>query len=63
MDFDYVVMPAIILAVGILVIWLSVRRMRSLPTRHYRTWRKVTERIVLSIIAASSGGRGWNQCI
>jgi pimeloyl-ACP methyl ester carboxylesterase len=51
MDFDYVVMPAIILAVGILVIWLSVRRMRSLSAKHYRTWRKVTERIVLSIIA------------
>ncbi len=51
MDIDYVVMPAIILAVGILVIWLSVRRMRSLSAKHHRTWRKVTERIVLSIIA------------
>ncbi len=64
MDFDYVVMPAIILAVGILVIWLSVRRMRSLSTKHYRTWRKVAERIVLSIIAllavAVAGASAFN---
>ena len=50
MDFDYVVMPAIIFVVGVLVIWLSVRRFCSLSTRSYRTWRKVVERIVLSVV-------------
>jgi pimeloyl-ACP methyl ester carboxylesterase len=50
MDFDYVVLPAIIFVVGVLVIWLSVRRIRSLATKSYRTWRKVVERIVLSVV-------------
>ena len=50
MDFDYVVLPAILLVVGVLVIWLSVRRFRSLSTRSYRTWRKVVERIALSVV-------------
>jgi len=50
MDFDYIVLPAIIFVVGVLVIWLSVRRFRSLYTKSYRTWRKVVERIVLSVV-------------
>src|ERR1017187_6295789 len=50
MDFDYVLLPAIIFVVGVLLIWLSVRRFRSLSTKSYRTWRKVVERIVLSVV-------------
>jgi pimeloyl-ACP methyl ester carboxylesterase len=50
MNFDYVVLPAIIFVVGVLVIWLSIRRFRSLSIRSYRTWRKVVERIVLSVV-------------
>jgi pimeloyl-ACP methyl ester carboxylesterase len=50
MDFDYVVVPFIILALAILVIWLSVRRMRSLSTRAHRTRLRVIERIGLSIV-------------
>jgi hypothetical protein len=49
MDFDYVVLPAIILVVGVLVIWMSVRRILSLSTKSFRTWRKVVERIALSV--------------
>src|SRR5690242_1362083 len=51
MDFDYVVIPALILLVGALLAWLSLRRILSISTKNYRTWRKVTERIVLSLAA------------
>ena len=64
MDFDYVVMPAILVVIAFLVIWLSVRRLRSLTVRNYRTWRRVTERIVLSIIillfAVAAGSSAFN---
>jgi len=64
MDFDYVVLPAIFLAVGIPVIWLSVRRMSSLSAMRYSTARKVTERIVLAevvlVVAALAGSSGFN---
>ncbi len=64
MDFDYVVLPAIIFVVGVLVIWLSVRRFRSLSTKSYRTWRKVVERIVLSVVvilvAVLAGSSAYN---
>jgi hypothetical protein len=48
MDLNYVVMPIIILMAGILAIWLSVHRLRSLSTKTYGAWRKVLERVVLS---------------
>jgi len=64
MNFDYVVLPAIIFVVGVLLIWLSVRRLLSLSTRSYRMWRKVVERIVLSIVvlfvAFVAGSSAWN---
>ncbi|HEY1210619.1 MAG TPA: alpha/beta hydrolase [Terracidiphilus sp.] len=50
MDFDYVVMPAIIFVIGILIVWLSMRRILSLSKKSYRMWRKVAERIVLSVV-------------
>jgi pimeloyl-ACP methyl ester carboxylesterase len=63
-DFDYVVMPATILTLGILVICTCVSRMRSLHTKSYRPWRKVSERIVLSLIvllsAAVAGSSSLN---
>ena len=64
MDFDYVVFPAIIFVVGVLLIWLSVRRFRSLSSKSYRTWRKVAERIVLSVVvllvAVLAGSSAYN---
>jgi pimeloyl-ACP methyl ester carboxylesterase len=48
-DFDYVVMPAILLVVGVVVVWLSVRRLCLLPQKSYSKVRRVTERIVLSL--------------
>lgn len=59
MDFDYVVMPAFILVVALLMVWICVRRMRSLSAKGYRVWRKVTERVVLSftvLLAIVLGG-------
>jgi len=67
MDFDYVVLPAIIFVVGVLLIWLSVRRFRSLSSKSYRTWRKVVERIVLSVVvifvAALAGSSAYNTIV
>ena len=64
MDFDYVVMPAVILVVGILVAWMCVRRMLSLSSRGYGKWRRVVERIVLStvvvLVAAVAGSSTFN---
>src|ERR1035438_10538945 len=64
MDFDYVIMPGIIAAVGILVIWLSVRRFLSVATKGWRTWPKVIELMVLSIVvllvAVLAGGSSFN---
>jgi hypothetical protein len=51
MDFDYVVIPALVLLVGALLVWLSLRRILSLSTKNCSTCRKVTERIVLSLAA------------
>ena len=50
MIFDYVVMPAIFLLVGILIVWFGIRRMISLSIKPCRMWRKVAERIVLSVV-------------
>src|ERR1039457_3662061 len=67
MDFDYVVFPAIIFVVGVLLIWLSVRRFRSLSSKSYRTWRKVVERIVLSVVvllvAVLAGSSAYNAIV
>ncbi len=52
MDFDYVVMPAVILPVALLLVALCIRRMHSLSAKgfSYPAWRKVSERIVLSLL-------------
>jgi pimeloyl-ACP methyl ester carboxylesterase len=64
MDFDYVVLPAIIFLVGILIVALSVRRILSLSTKSYRTWRKIVERTVLAavvlLVAALAGSSAFN---
>ena len=64
MNFDYVVMPAIIVAVGVLIIWLGLRHLRSLATKTLPRWRKITEGIVLSVIllvtATIAGSSSFN---
>jgi pimeloyl-ACP methyl ester carboxylesterase len=51
LDFNYVVAPVLIVLAGILVAWLATRRIQSLRGKSYPAWRKVTERIVLSLVA------------
>lgn len=47
----HVVVPTLIVLVGTLVAWFSIRRILSLQSKSYPSWRKVTERIVLSLVA------------
>ena len=55
MDFDYVVMPGILVVIAFLVIWWSIRRMRSLGAPNFRRGRRVTERVVLSLLVLLVG--------
>ncbi len=62
MDFSYVVLPALIVLIGILTIWLSIRRILALGAKGYPFWRRFTERTILfflillaAALAASSG--------
>jgi pimeloyl-ACP methyl ester carboxylesterase len=50
MDFDYQVAPVLILLIGILVLWLSLRRILSLRAKVARKSRRIAERIVLSLV-------------
>jgi pimeloyl-ACP methyl ester carboxylesterase len=64
MDFLYVVIPALLVLAGILIAWLSIRRLLSLERKSYPRWQKITERVVLSLVAvaalAVAGTSGWN---
>jgi pimeloyl-ACP methyl ester carboxylesterase len=64
LDVDYTVVPALIVLIGILIAWFSVRRVLSLRGKTLPTWRKITERIVLSLVALGAmvvaGSSGWN---
>ena len=64
MDVFYVVIPALLVLAGILIAWLSIPRLQSLPRSSYSRRRKITERIVLSLVAvaalAVAGMSGWN---
>lgn len=48
MDVDYVLAPVILLISAILLVWLCVRRLRSLSAKPYGRARRVAERIGLS---------------
>ena len=50
MDFDYVVMPAVILLVALFLVLFCIRRMRAVSAKDYRPWRRGAERAVLSLI-------------
>ena len=51
LDVDYALVPALIVLLGILIAWFSVRRVMSLRSKILPSWRKVTERNVLSLVA------------
>jgi pimeloyl-ACP methyl ester carboxylesterase len=50
MNFNYVFMPIIIFGAGVFIIWFSGRRILALSTKRYPSWRKITERTVLSMV-------------
>jgi pimeloyl-ACP methyl ester carboxylesterase len=64
MNFLYVVIPALLVIAGILIAWLSIRRLLSLGRSTYPRWRKITERLVLALVTvaalAVAGSSGWN---
>ena len=49
MVFDYIVAPSLILLVAVLVSGLCLRRI-FVHTKCYGKWRRISERIVLSIV-------------
>jgi pimeloyl-ACP methyl ester carboxylesterase len=64
LDLEYVVAPTLILLLGVVAIWLSVRRILSLSAMFSKKWRRVAERIVLFAIvlvaAAVAGSASYN---
>jgi pimeloyl-ACP methyl ester carboxylesterase len=64
MEFDYEVMPAILLLLAALLIVVSFRRFRNLSAKPYPSRRKLVERIALSLIiliaAATAGSSLFN---
>ncbi len=54
MDFNYVVLPALLVLAGLLISWIALHRIRLLRSRSYSAGRKLTERIVLSLVALVS---------
>jgi len=63
-DFDYVVLPAIILLTGILIVWFCVRRIVALSNKIYHSLRRVAERAILfpvaMIVAGVAGTSAYN---
>jgi pimeloyl-ACP methyl ester carboxylesterase len=47
-------LPALFVLVGIAVAWLATRRLLSLRSKAYPRWRKATEGLVLSLLAAAA---------
>ena len=64
MDFDYVVLPALIVLAAAAGIWITIRRIRSGGRSSHSRWRKLVERIVLSlvilILAVAGTSSGYN---
>lgn len=54
MDFNYVVLPALLVLAGLLIGWIGLHRIRSLRSRSYSAERKLSERVVLSLVAVVS---------
>jgi hypothetical protein len=50
MNFNYVFLPIVILAVGVFTVWLSLRRIVSLSAPTHPMWRRIAERVVLTIV-------------
>jgi pimeloyl-ACP methyl ester carboxylesterase len=67
MTLTYVVLPALLVLLGILFAWFSVRRLLVLRSKSYSPVRKITEGILLSLAAllllVAAGSSGVNAVI
>jgi pimeloyl-ACP methyl ester carboxylesterase len=67
MTLSYVVIPALLVLLGVLFAWFSVRRIFALRTKSYSPVRKITEGILLSLAAllllVAAGSSGVNAVI
>jgi pimeloyl-ACP methyl ester carboxylesterase len=67
MNFAYVLMPVLFVLMGILIAWLATRRLLSLRSRTYPRRRKLTEGVVLSLLAvaavAVAGSSAFNAIV
>jgi len=54
LDLDHVVLPAIITCAGVVIVWLCFRRLRSLQRKPYGMFRRIAERVVLSLLAMAA---------
>lgn len=50
MNFEYVAAACLIVLVAVVISWLCIRRILALRAKGYRMWRRVTERVVLSLV-------------
>lgn len=51
MNFDYVVLPILIAAIGIAVAWFAIRRVLALRAKNYSKMRRRVEAVLLSLLA------------
>jgi pimeloyl-ACP methyl ester carboxylesterase len=56
MDFNYVVLPALIVSCALLIIWGCVHRLRSVASLRYARWRRLTEWGVLALLVVAMAG-------
>jgi pimeloyl-ACP methyl ester carboxylesterase len=67
MGFWYVLLPVLFALTGILVAWFATRRLLSRRSRSYPQWRKLTERLVLTLLAvaavAVAGSSAYNAFV
>jgi hypothetical protein len=54
MNLTYGLIPVLFVLVGMMVAWLATRRLLALRSRGYPRWRKLTESLVLSLLALTA---------
>ena len=67
MNFDYVVLPILIVAIGVAIAWFAIRRVLALPAKNYSQMRRWLEGVPLSLLAllaiAAAGTSGVNAIL
>lgn len=62
-DFDRAVIPVLLLAASVIVIWLSDRHLRALPARTSSRWLRVCDLMVLFVVVTVSAGLAASSTI